>query len=44
MEEHFFTCPHCWKTISILLDSSIKNDDYIEGCNPIRIRFKFLLS
>jgi hypothetical protein len=41
MFEHFFQCPYCWETISMLLDSSINNQTYIEDCevccNPISI-------
>jgi transcription elongation factor Elf1 len=41
MEEHFFQCPYCWEEISMLLDSSIANQIYIEDCeiccNPIEI-------
>ena len=45
MEEHFFQCPYCWETISMLLDSSTAQDDYIEDCevccHPIQIDYKF---
>ena len=41
MLEHFFQCPHCWEEISMLLDSSINSQKYIEDCevccNPIEI-------
>jgi hypothetical protein len=41
MEEHFFQCPYCWQTISMLLDPSITVQKYIEDCeiccNPIEI-------
>ncbi|WP_053970249.1 CPXCG motif-containing cysteine-rich protein [Mangrovimonas sp. ST2L15] len=41
MIEHFFTCPYCWETISMLIDVSIKNQEYIEDCevccNPIKV-------
>lgn len=44
MEEHFFQCPYCWETISMLLDISQNNQSYIEDCevccNPIRIKFQ----
>ncbi len=46
MEEHFFTCPYCWQNISMLIDSSIETQSYIEDCeiccNPIQIAFTFL--
>lgn len=39
--EHFFQCPYCWEEISMLLDSSIRQQTYIEDCevccNPIEI-------
>jgi transcription elongation factor Elf1 len=40
MIEHFFTCPYCWETISVLLDVSVSKQEYIEDCevccNPIQ--------
>ena len=45
MEEHFFQCPHCWEEISMLLDSSIQKQTYIEDCevccNPIEVSSEF---
>lgn len=46
MEQHeqFFDCPHCGETISILLDLSVLNQEYIEDCEvccrPIEIRYE----
>jgi len=41
MIEHFFTCPCCWETISMLLDTSVRKQTYVEDCevccNPIQI-------
>ncbi|UMB54659.1 CPXCG motif-containing cysteine-rich protein [Lutibacter sp. A64] len=41
MKEHFFQCPYCWKEISMLFDTSVSNQTYIEDCeiccNPIEI-------
>ncbi len=41
--EHFFTCPHCWQMISMILDLSIAEQNYVEDCevccNPIQIDF-----
>ena len=41
--EHFFTCPHCWQTISIILDLSVGKQTYVEDCevccNPIQIDY-----
>ncbi|MDJ0646034.1 MAG: CPXCG motif-containing cysteine-rich protein [Flavobacteriaceae bacterium] len=43
MLEHFFQCPYCWETISMLLDISVRTDAYIEDCEvccrPIQISF-----
>ncbi|MBK5209931.1 MAG: CPXCG motif-containing cysteine-rich protein [Flavobacteriaceae bacterium] len=45
MEEHFFQCPYCWEEISILLDTSVTNQTYIEDCevccNPLEFTVKF---
>ena len=39
--EHFFQCPHCWEDISMLLDTSVQQQTYIEDCevccNPLEI-------
>ncbi len=44
MHEHFFQCPYCWESISMLLDPSV-NTQYVEDCevccNPIEITVKF---
>jgi hypothetical protein len=41
MEEYFFQCPYCWGEISMLFDTSVKSQTYIEDCeiccNPIEI-------
>ncbi len=48
MIEHYFTCPHCWESISMLLDNSVYNQSYIEDCevccNPIQITTQFINS
>ncbi|MGB5419720.1 CPXCG motif-containing cysteine-rich protein [Algibacter sp.] len=48
MIEHFFTCPYCWETISVLLDSSVLRQTYVEDCevccNPIQITPEFVNS
>ena len=45
MEEHFFQCPYCWDEISMLFDTSVSNQTYIEDCevccNPIEIQVQF---
>ncbi|MDT0606796.1 CPXCG motif-containing cysteine-rich protein [Croceitalea rosinachiae] len=46
MLEHFFQCPYCWEEISMLLDTSISNQTYVEDCevccNPIEVNSKFI--
>lgn len=41
MFEHYFQCPYCWETISMLLDSSVRQQTYVEDCevccNPIQL-------
>lgn len=41
--EYFFTCPYCWQEISMVLDTSVRRQTYIEDCevccNPIEIRY-----
>ncbi|WP_128763241.1 CPXCG motif-containing cysteine-rich protein [Leeuwenhoekiella aestuarii] len=41
MEEHFFQCPYCWEEISMLLDTSVRHQVYVEDCevccNPIEL-------
>ena len=41
MYEHFFQCPYCWEEISMLLDTSVDRQTYVEDCevccNPIEI-------
>ena len=43
--EHFFDCPYCWERISMVLDPSEEESDYIEDCEvccrPIEIAFRF---
>ncbi|WP_435137273.1 CPXCG motif-containing cysteine-rich protein [Formosa sp. A9] len=45
MLEHFFTCPYCLESISMLLDSSQTKQIYIEDCevccNPIELKVIF---
>ncbi|MEL6918238.1 MAG: CPXCG motif-containing cysteine-rich protein [Bacteroidota bacterium] len=46
MYEHFFQCPYCWEEISMLLDTSVSQQTYIEDCevccNPIEVTPRFL--
>ncbi|MDN3492838.1 CPXCG motif-containing cysteine-rich protein [Winogradskyella bathintestinalis] len=41
MDEYFFQCPYCWEQISMLVDTSQKQQNYIEDCeiccNPIQV-------
>jgi len=41
IEEADVTCPHCWETISLMLDLSAGHQDYIEDCavccHPMRV-------
>ena len=43
MLEQFFQCPYCWAKISMLLDTSVASDAYIEDCevccNPIQVKY-----
>jgi len=45
MTEHFFQCPYCWEEISMLLDSSVPKQSYVEDCevccNPIELSAEF---
>jgi len=41
MNEYFFQCPYCWEEISMLIDTSVRQQKYIEDCevccNPIEL-------
>ncbi|MGH1383705.1 CPXCG motif-containing cysteine-rich protein [Kordia sp.] len=41
MNEYFFQCPYCWSAISMLIDTSVSTQKYIEDCevccNPIEL-------
>lgn len=41
MNEYFFQCPYCWEEISMLIDTSVRVQKYIEDCevccNPIEL-------
>jgi transcription elongation factor Elf1 len=41
--EYFFTCPYCSERISMVLDTSVKRQKYIEDCEvcckPIEVRY-----
>lgn len=42
-QEYFFTCPYCWESISMLLDTSVEAQTFVEDCevccHPIEIRY-----
>ena len=42
--EHFFQCPYCWETISMLFDTSLNQSQYVEDCevccNPIQVGYQ----
>ncbi|MGI8785493.1 MAG: CPXCG motif-containing cysteine-rich protein [Acidobacteriota bacterium] len=41
--EYFFTCPYCAAEISMVLDTSVPSQTYVEDCevccNPIEVRY-----
>jgi len=41
--EYFFTCPYCGEDISMVLDTSVRRQTYIEDCEvccrPIEISY-----
>ncbi len=45
MLEHFFQCPYCWEEVSMLLDTSVTDQTYVEDCevccNPIEFNLQF---
>lgn len=42
MIEHFFQCPYCWEEVSVLVDTSIRRQSYVEDCeiccNPMELQ------
>jgi hypothetical protein len=43
--EYYFSCPYCWEEISMVLDTSVRTQTYIEDCevccHPIEVRYTF---
>ena len=41
--EYFFSCPYCWEQISMVLDTSVSGQTYVEDCevccNPIEVKY-----
>lgn len=44
MEEVFYSCPYCYSEVSILIDTSVPDQQYIEDCerccNPTEFTVK----
>jgi transcription elongation factor Elf1 len=42
--EHPFSCPYCWEAVSVLVDTSVPDHEYVEDCevccNPIAIHVR----
>jgi hypothetical protein len=42
--EHAFDCPYCWESITVLVDTSVAEQEYVEDCevccNPIAIHVR----
>lgn len=42
--EHFFICPYCWQTVSMVLDVTVPSQTYVEDCEvccqPIEVSYK----
>lgn len=42
MDEKTIQCPYCWEFITVLVDTSVSEQDYIEDCSvccrPIHFR------
>jgi cysteine-rich CPXCG protein len=32
VQDHDATCPHCWETINLTLDLSVREQSYVEDC------------
>lgn len=41
--EYLFSCPYCWEEISMVLDTSVRSQTYVEDCevccHPIELRY-----
>lgn len=41
--EYFFSCPYCWEEISMVLDTSVRTQTYVEDCevccHSIQVRY-----
>ena len=41
--EFFFACPYCWEQISMVLDTSVRGQTFVEDCevccHPIEVRY-----
>jgi transcription elongation factor Elf1 len=45
-QEQHFTCPYCWTEISVVLDTSVEEQTYVEDCenccHPIQISYRIV--
>jgi len=41
--EFFFSCPYCWEQISMVLDTSVRGQTFVEDCevccHPLEVRY-----
>ena len=44
MIEHYFDCPHCWKTQLKMIDPSVDEQNFIEDCEVCCNPLEFNLS
>ena len=42
--EHALECPYCWQPITVLVDTSVPDQEYVEDCevccNPIQLHVR----
>jgi hypothetical protein len=42
--EHSFGCPYCWEQVTMLVDTSVPDQEYVEDCevccNPIAVHVR----
>jgi hypothetical protein len=41
--EYFFSCPYCWERVSMVLDTSVRGQTFVEDCEvccqPIQVHY-----
>ena len=41
--EYFFSCPYCWERVSMVLDTSVRGQTFVEDCevccHPIQVHY-----